>query len=309
MFDLIISGYSSFDHMLKLRSDAEVGRTALIANATCTKIYWGGCSVNVAVALQRLGASALPILRVGSDYESSGFAAFLQKEGISTKAVSQCPDEICAQSFLLQMPSGEHITTFYPGAMDERYAQPVSDDCFSGSRAGLMTVASLRDNRYFLEGIQKAGIPLFFGMKGDPNAFPKDFLQEVLLSCEGIFMNEAEREQILALFGESSFHFLFDRGKAAFIAVTQGAQGVCLYEKNKREPARYPAVKPQRVQDTTGAGDAFLSGFLYGYLNGKAYSVCAQYGAVLAACVLEETGCCTGLPVKEQFETRVEGSK
>ena len=76
--DFLTSGYVSMDHMVKIKSPARIGFTSLIANKTNMDIYYGGCSVNIAYALCRLGLSAMPILRVGDDYETNGFKAFLE---------------------------------------------------------------------------------------------------------------------------------------------------------------------------------------------------------------------------------------
>jgi sugar/nucleoside kinase (ribokinase family) len=160
-YHLIVSGYSSFDHMLKLLSPAVVGKTSLIANSSCSKTFWGGCSVNIAVALSRLGLKVLPVLRVGDDFESSGFKNFLQDEGISLDAITHIPDETNPRAFLLQDPEGEHITTFYPGAMDERYFSPYPDTWFENSEAALMTVASYKDNLEFLQKVESTKSPCF----------------------------------------------------------------------------------------------------------------------------------------------------
>ena len=50
-----------------------------------------------------------------------------------------------------------------------------------------------------------------------------------------------------------------------------------------------PPVDAKRV-DTTGAGDLYASGFLYGYVNGLSLEKSAMAGTILAACVIEKIG-------------------
>lgn len=302
-YHLIVSGYSSFDHMLKLLSPAVVGKTSLIANSSCSKTFWGGCSVNIAVALSRLGLKVLPVLRVGDDFESSGFKGFLQNEGISLDAITHVPGETNPSAFMLQDPEGEHITTFYPGAMDEKYFSPYPDAWFESSSAALMTVASHKDNLEFLQKARKYQIPLFFGMKGDFSAFPPDMLEEVFRESAILFMNKTESEQLVDLMGLKSIEDVFSIGKAQVLVITLGSKG-SRYIARDGSSEQVPAVKIEKVIDTTGGGDGFISGFLYGYFNGLSYSECCQYGSLVSSFVLEAEGCTTNLPDLSQLLER-----
>ena len=78
--------------------------------------------------------------------------------------------------------------------MDKKHARPIDSGIFENTRLGVITVASKPDNRYFLEGCKAAGVPVAFGMKDDMDAFPVDFLRELLESSTIIFTNEVERE-------------------------------------------------------------------------------------------------------------------
>ena len=118
-YDVITSGYVSMDHMLKIRTPAVVGFTSLIENKTNSKIYYGGCSVNIAYALCRLGLKSMPILRVGDDYEEIGFKDFLINGNVPTDGITRVHNETTSVCYLIQDNNGEHITIFYPGAMDD----------------------------------------------------------------------------------------------------------------------------------------------------------------------------------------------
>ena len=117
VYDVLTSGYVSMDHMLKIQTPARVGYTSIITNRTNTKINYGGCGVNIACDLSRLGMKAMPMIRVGDDYEQIGFAAFLKENGICTDAVKRVPGEITSVCYLVQDTGGQHITLYYPGSM------------------------------------------------------------------------------------------------------------------------------------------------------------------------------------------------
>ena len=53
-YDLITSGYVSMDHLIQVSSPISIGYTSLIENQDNTKIYYGGCGLNIAVAVMDL---------------------------------------------------------------------------------------------------------------------------------------------------------------------------------------------------------------------------------------------------------------
>ncbi|MEM4503881.1 MAG: PfkB family carbohydrate kinase, partial [Archaeoglobaceae archaeon] len=56
-----------------------------------------------------------------------------------------------------------------------------------------------------------------------------------------------------------------------------------------------------RVVDTTGAGDAFNAGFLYGYLKGKDLETCGKLGNYVASLCIQHVGARNGLPYSVDF--------
>lgn len=306
-YDVLTSGYVSMDHMVKIKTPAEVGFTSLISNKSNTDIYYGGCGVNVACALSRLGMSSMPMIRVGSDYEEIGFKAFLEENNIKTDAIKKVDGDITSVCYLVQDNEGQHITLFYPGSMDGKYFAPLDDCYFKNTRMGVITVGARCDNEEFFKKCKKNDVPLVFGMKGDMDAFPKDFLFELLNYCKIIFTNEYEREAIEELYSKKMTDYLFE-GNAEIIITTLGKKGSCCYVRNgdKVEEIYVPICKVggDIVVDTTGSGDAFVSGFVYGYLNEMSIKQSAQLGTVLSSFVIEKEGCCTNAPDLETLMAR-----
>lgn len=308
-YDVLTSGYVSMDHILKISQPARVGYTSLIANADCMRIYYGGCSVNIAAALCKLGLCAMPLLRVGKDWEENGFKAFLERCGVPLEGTRVLENECTSTCYLVQDNRGEHIALYYPGSMDRRWAAPPDDAFFAAARYGVITVASKPDNRYFLDACKRHGLPVVFGMKDDFDAFPVEFLKEILLESSIIFMNETERAIIEELFGCSTITQLFALGNARIIVTTLGEKGSLCYEKQADgTPLQHtiPACSVPRVVDATGAGDAYMAGFLYGHLHGRPVRECCCLGAALSSFVLQDVGCCTCIPAAAQLEMKAQ---
>lgn len=305
-YDLIASGYCSLDRIVRIDSPARLGRTSLITNSDNSQIYYGGCSINVCYLLSKIGFATLPLLRVGSDYEATGFKKYLEGSGMHLDALKIVPADLTSNCYLIQDPNCEHITLFYPGAMDEKHFEPVDSRFFSSSRYALMTVASLADNRYFLEECKKHGLPLILGMKMDASAFPKDFLIDVLSYAKIIFINESESRCVCEAMGINDVGELFGRTRVEVVVKTRGSKGSTCYhlENGKPVSSDIGIVKAARVVDTVGSGDAYIAGFLYAYFSGKEVADCARYGATMASFILEGMGATSSAPSREELEAR-----
>ncbi|TWB34083.1 adenosine kinase [Nitrospirillum pindoramense] len=101
-----------------------------------------------------------------------------------------------------------------------------------------------------------------------------------------LFANEAE---ITALYGTD-----FDqavqavRGQVAVAALTRSEKGAVIV--TPEEIVTVPAAPVAKVVDTTGAGDLFASGFLYGYTRGRDMAACGRMGALCAAEIISHYG-------------------
>ena len=87
---------------------------------------------------------------------------------------------------------------------------------------------------------------------------------------------------------EEIFKFFHNLGVDT-ICLTLGSNGVKLAQLGK-EIIELPAIKVEKVMDTTGAGDAFWSGFLFAYIKEKPIEECLQVALKLAALKLQNVG-------------------
>lgn len=306
-YDVVASGYVSMDHIIRIAEPVRTGFTSIVTNANNTRIFYGGCSVNITVALSRLGKKAVPLIRVGDDFESTGFKHFLESASVPLDGIHIIKGETTSTCYLLQDNQNDHITVFYPGSMDKKYAAELEDVFFKDTRLGVVTVASREDNTFFLEKCKKYQVPIVFGMKDDFDAFPTDFLKEILLESRIVFMNEVEREIVEERLKLHNVQELFSMGSVEIIVITLGKKGSICYEKKKETYAEYKMgiFEVPEVTDATGSGDAYMSGFLYGYLEHRPIEECLRYGAALSSFVLQSCGCCTNIPDITQLENKV----
>lgn len=303
---LVIGGYASLDRIIRIDKPASEGRTSLVINKNNSDVFVGGCSVNIAVLLAKLGVSALPLLRVGSDYESSGFKSYLDLAGVDLSAIVQCASDRMPNCYLVESEAGNHITLFYPGSQHEKYFQLYQAEWFAGATAAILTVGSRLDNAAFLEACKTYELPLIFGMKMDVDAFPEELLKEILTYATIIFMNESEEKDIVEFLRLSSIEQLFDLGRAQILITTRGKEGSTYREKTGQVilSGQVPIVQPKRVEDTTGSGDAYIAGFIYAKLHGYSTADACSMGSTLASIVLEGMGSTTNAPAPEALLAR-----
>jgi sugar/nucleoside kinase (ribokinase family) len=101
-----------------------------------------------------------------------------------------------------------------------------------------------------------------------------------------LFANESE---VVALFGGDFESAAEEASRNVEVAVlTRGEQGATVLVGG--EAYHVPAEKVEKVVDTTGAGDLFAAGFLYGYTQGRDPATCARLGAICAGEIISHYG-------------------
>ena len=266
------------------------------------KVYYGGCSTNIAYALAKLNKKALPILRVGADYQSIGYEDFLRDSGVCLEGLTVIEEDMTSNCYLIEnYLDNEHITMFYPGAMSGKYAVEMDDAFFQHARLGVITVGSKEDNIEFFKKCKQHRLPLVFGMKADLDAFPEDLLREILYYSDIIFTNEVERTIIEQYFNIECITGLLRQGNAKLIVTTLGKEGSLVYRlKDGQVQSCEVGILPvDHIVDSTGSGDAYIAGFLYGYLNGFSDREACMCGSIVSSYVIREMGCVSNVPSEE----------
>jgi sugar/nucleoside kinase (ribokinase family) len=102
-----------------------------------------------------------------------------------------------------------------------------------------------------------------------------------------LFANE---DEIKSLYQVNVFDKALEkvRGNCDVVALTRGSQGSVIISGD--ESFVLLAEKVQDIVDTTGAGDSYAAGFLYGLTQGKDLEMCGRIGGILAADIISNYG-------------------
>ena len=119
------------------------------------------------------------------------------------------------------------------------------------------------------------------------NRWREDLLAFIDRHIDLVFANESE---LLGLFQTDDFDSACAQlaEKARIAAVTNGAKGSVVL--SGRDAHAIPAVPTQKVVDTTGAGDQYAAGFLFGLARGRSLELCGRLGSMAAAEVISHVG-------------------
>ena len=186
--------------------------------------------------------------------------------------------------------------------MHSKNFTPYDETNFKDARLLVLTINAYQDNVHLLNLARKYQIPLALGMKLDKDGLPDDLLKEIISEIKILFANENEIDYILKVCNYTSPQELFN-DNLEIIVMTKGSEGSLVMTQNLN--INIPVYKDINLVDTAGAGDAYIAGFLYGYLNDLDLTTSGFMGSVMSSFILEAVGCTTNIPTKNEFIQRL----
>ncbi len=264
----------------------------------------GGCAVNTAMALARLGVGADVIARVGCDPHGQFVLAELARQGVATGGVA-CDGELGTSfSFVAVHPGGERSFLHTAGANAHIEAGDIPDSALEDRPAVLLTGVMVMDR---LDGEPAAEVLRRAHAAGAITIMDTVFVEEVSL-------DEWRRRVLPALPAVSYFvpslaearaitgcrepheaaRALRDAG-ASRVAIKLGEKGVlCVDERGCEELLASRPVEV--VVDATGAGDCWCAGFIAGLLGGETFVQAAALGNAVAGISVTGAGATAAVP-------------
>lgn len=275
--------------------DADLAETLYAAMGPAT-IMSGGSAANTAVGVASLGGRGAYIGKIRNDAVGDVFAHDIRASGISFETPRAVEGPPTARSFILVTPDGERTMNTYLGA------------CQNLSEADI--------DRATVEG---AAITYLEGYLWDPPAAKLAFRKaaeiahgagrEVSLTLSDSFCVDRYRGEFRDLIRTGTVDLLFAnehelkslyetadfdtalaalRSEARRAVVTRSAEGAIAI--SGAETIRVPAFEIERLVDTTGAGDLFAAGYLFGHTSGRGMEVSLRLGALAASHVIQTVG-------------------
>jgi ribokinase len=265
----------------------------------------GGSAANSIVGLARLGVKTGFIGTVGKDPEGDILLEELEKEGVDTGGITRIEGNT-GEIVGLVDSEGERVLYAYPGVNDSlvindsqvKYAKK-AEFLHLSSFVGELSYRSQKGLLDRLESRVTFSPGMLYAKKG------MKVLEGVIRRSSVIFLNKDELALLTGKEFEGGVRKLLEAG-AKTVVVTLGMKGCYVSSRESRKKIHGYPVK---AVDTTGAGDAFVAGFIYGMLMNLEMEICGRVGNKLASLCVGAVGARTGLPRKDDIQDFISSLK
>lgn len=254
---------------------------------------FGGCAMNIAYTLKRLGDAPAPLVFVGQDFAGSDYAAHLCRSGIDTSHIVPTGAPHSAHGFIFTDQAQNQFTGFYggPGAAAGASLADRLRAALAGRRWDYAILApDVPANMIAAaHALRDGGVPFLTDPGQNLTDFAAADARALLALSSAVVVNEYEHATLRQLAGE-----LVDG--LSLLIVTRGERGC--HWRSATEGVGEGRAAPATVADPTGCGDAFRAGFVHARLRGAPLVEAVRSGSTAAAIVLETQGtqrhACTG---------------
>jgi 5-dehydro-2-deoxygluconokinase len=303
-YDVLAIGRSSIDLYAH-----QIGRA--MADVTSFDAYVGGCPTNVSVGTRRLGLRAALLTAVGDDQVGDFVTAFLDRESVETRFIPRKPGHRTSAVILTIQPPDKFPLTFYRDncadralTIDDVARAPVADSrVVFVTGTGLSHEPAREATLRAAASARAAGVPVVVDIdyRADQWNNAAAFAAQMRLLLRLATLAVGTEEELAAASASTDVaegaRELLAHGLDGLI-LKRGARGSTVFRQDV--PPADAAPFPIEVLNVLGAGDAFASGFLYGYLQGWPLERAARMGNACGAIVVTRHGCANFMPTLDE---------
>jgi adenosine kinase len=310
-YDVLGIGNAIFDVLVQTdegflgRHGMTKGGMALIDEARALSIYRdmgpatemsGGSAANTIVGIASLGARAAYVGKVRDDQIGRLYVRDIRAAGVAFETVPAVGGPATGCSYILVTPDGERTMNTYLGAAQELMPADIDPAEIAASRVVYLE-GYLWDPKSAKEAFVKAAtiahqagrqVALTLSDAFCVDRYRDEFLDLMRKgTVDLIFANEAELQ---SLYQTSDFDTALKqlRKDIKLGVVTRSEKGCVVASKDG--VIAVPAFPIGTIVDTTGAGDLFAAGFLFGLVRGTGHENAGRLGALAAAEVIQHIG-------------------
>lgn len=280
------------------------GSMTLIDEARAGEIYArmgpatemsGGSVANTIANFAGLGGRAAYIGRVKADQLGEIFVHDMQALGVEVRLAPATGGAATARSHILITPDGQRTMQTYLGACTELGVADISDRTIGRPAVVLLEgyvwdIAegpALIDKAIGLAKRQSAQVALSLSDSFCVDRHRQEFVEAIRGPVDMVF---ADDDEVQALLDADTFDEVvravpeFER----LFVMTRSEKGSVIVRGD--EKIEQPAIPVATVIDTTGAGDAYTAGFLFGLTGGRPLAECARLGSECGSAVIQRVG-------------------
>ena len=298
-FDVVGFGALNVDTLMKVERLAGAEEESFVEDYTES---CGGSAANTVVGLARLGCKVGFIGKVANDHEGKLQIDCFKGEGVDTTGIIEAKRGKTGSVLGFVDKKGARALYINPGVNDAIEPREINYGYVSETKflhfSSFVGEKSLRAQKKLL-GALRSDVKISF----DPGSVyaQKGFAAiEPIIRSSYVFMPNAGELELLT--GEADVRraadLMLDAG-VKIVAVKLGEKGC--YVTDGEERLRVEPFKV-KVVDTTGAGDAFCAGFLYGLIKEKSLYECGRFANFVGSRCVMAMGARAGLPYVKDLE-------
>ncbi|MFZ4540690.1 MAG: adenosine kinase [Rickettsiales bacterium] len=263
----------------------------------------GGSAANTLAGMADLGSKTAFIGKVNTDELGRIFRHDMNAIGVEFTTPDASNGVPTARCLIMVTPDGQRTMNTYLGAAGEIHIDDVDGNLIQQAQIfygeGYMWDLDVTKDalRHAFRLARDAGTKIAFTLSDVfcVERSREDYLNMIRDDFDILFCNHEEAK---ALYPEKSFEEILDvmQGQCEVIAITCGSKGSIILTKDERIPV--DAIWVKEVVDTTGAGDLYAAGFLYGFTKGMALADCGRLGSACASDIITHIGARAQKPLK-----------
>jgi adenosine kinase len=291
MKKILVAGSIAYDHIMNFDGyfkdnifPEDMGKLSISFLAKKHDFNYGGCGPNIAYTLSLLGNDVSLLGIAGVDFAK--YKKWLSENNIKTNLIEIDNDDFTAAAYILSDKSHSQIGIFSPSVMQNEGLGMNLDHIKKGDfDLAIISPGLPKRMTKWAEGFKDKNLPYIFDPGQALSVLSKKELLEILDGADGLILNEYEANLFSKKTGLSLAQLL---KKLKFLIKTLGKEGCELWEDN--EVIKIPAIEDVEIKDTTGCGDAFRSGFLYGLSSEMPLKRAAEMACTASSFVIEKVG-------------------
>jgi sugar/nucleoside kinase (ribokinase family) len=312
----IVDVLTEADDRVLERLDLAKGTMTLVDEARMAELYGGigpavemsgGSCANTMAALASLGARVAYVGKVQRDQLGEVFTHDVRAAGVEFRTSPLDDGPPTARSFILVTPDAQRTMATYLGACVELGPDDVDEAQVAAARIVYLE-GYLWDRPNAKEACLKAAaLAHRHGRQvaltlSDPFCVARwrsEFADLIAHHADIVIANEVE---ICSLYGADRLDDVIElvRAQTRVAALTRGADGSMIVSGDRTEVIQ--AAPIERLVDTTGAGDLYAAGLLYGLTHDLPLAVCGRLASLAAAHILGHYGARAAGPLKPLIE-------
>ena len=237
----------------------------------------------MAYNLSLLGEHPAILGTVGTDFAE--YRAWLDENGVDTRAIKVVPDEYTASCFIMTDMASNQITSFYPGAMSYAHELSLADYDFSDLEIAIISPNDPKAMVEYVKECHKYNLPYVYDPGQQTIALSAEDLIAGAKGAKAIIGNDYELELIRNKAGYTPEQLL---EFAEMVIITFGEKGSRIMTRERS--VDIPVATPNQVSDPTGAGDAYRAGIIKGLVRGYSLEEMGRLAALAGVYCVEQHG-------------------